>query len=134
MKIYIPLEGASDENIKSDFQPWSFGLKIHDVDGKNYRCGVQKLNNAILPEKSTVSVKPKRIIVTLKKAERSDWKELYFKEDKKPKLDSGKDPMSGLMDMMKNMYEEGDDEMKRTIAQAWSEAHAGKKPGMKRGF
>jgi calcyclin binding protein len=25
------------------------------------------------------------------------------------------------MDLMKNMYETGDDEMKRTIAKAWSE-------------
>ena len=30
-----------------------------------------------------------------------------------------KDPQAGLMDLMKNMYQEGDDEMKRTIAQAW---------------
>jgi calcyclin binding protein len=29
------------------------------------------------------------------------------------------DPQAGLMNMMKKLYEEGDDEMKRTIAQAW---------------
>jgi len=26
------------------------------------------------------------------------------------------------MELMKNMYEEGDDEMKRTIAKAWTES------------
>ena len=31
------------------------------------------------------------------------------------------DPSAGLMDMMKKMYQEGDDEMKRTIAKAWTE-------------
>ena len=38
-----------------------------------------------------------------------------------PKPDTSKDPGAGLMDMMKKMYEEGDDEMKRTIAKAWTE-------------
>ena len=38
-----------------------------------------------------------------------------------PKSDASKDPSAGLMDMMKKMYEEGDDEMKRTIAKAWTE-------------
>lgn len=37
-----------------------------------------------------------------------------------PKKDA--DPQAGLMDMMKKMYEEGDDEMKRTIAKAWTES------------
>lgn len=135
VKIYVSVEGASEEQVTSEFRPWSFNVKVHDVGGKNYRCGIQKLNKAIAPDKSSVSVKPKRLVVTLKKADNDNWTDLYFKEDKvKPKLDSNKDPMSGLMDMMKNMYEEGDDEMKRTIAKAWSEAHAGKNPGMKRSF
>jgi calcyclin binding protein len=30
--------------------------------------------------------------------------------------EKSKDPQAGLMDMMKKMYEEGDDNMKRTIA------------------
>ncbi|RCV30696.1 hypothetical protein SETIT_6G116000v2 [Setaria italica] len=29
-------------------------------------------------------------------------------------MDKEKDPMSGIMDLMKNMYEEGDEDMKRT--------------------
>jgi calcyclin binding protein len=39
-----------------------------------------------------------------------------------PKMDEGKDPGDSLMQMMKNMYETGDDEMKRTIAKAWTES------------
>ncbi|RWR97408.1 calcyclin-binding protein [Cinnamomum micranthum f. kanehirae] len=41
-------------------------------------------------------------------------------------LDKEKDPMAGIMDLMKNMYEDGDEEMKRTIAKAWSDARSGK--------
>ena len=32
------------------------------------------------------------------------------------------DPQANIMNMMKNMYDEGDDEMKRTIAKAWTES------------
>ena len=38
------------------------------------------------------------------------------------KPDDNADPSAGLMTMMKQMYEEGDDEMKRTIAKAWTES------------
>lgn len=31
-----------------------------------------------------------------------------------------------VVNNLQNMYEEGDDETKRTIAQAWSDARAGK--------
>lgn len=69
-------------------------------------------------------------------------------------MDKEKDPMSGIMDLMKvnifplsslnqvevmwssttrymdyhlqNMYDEGDEDMKRTIAKAWSDARSGK--------
>nr|CAD7605283.1 unnamed protein product [Timema genevievae] len=44
-------------------------------------------------------------------------------DSKLPKMDgAGEDPSGGLMDMMKHMYETGDDEMKRTIAKAWTES------------
>ena len=39
-----------------------------------------------------------------------------------PKAEDNADPSAGLMNMMKQMYEEGDDEMKRTIAKAWTES------------
>ena len=37
-------------------------------------------------------------------------------------MDESKNPSDSLMEMMKNMYETGDDEMKRTIAKAWTES------------
>lgn len=44
------------------------------------------------------------------------------KEPRIPKLDQSDDPSAGLMDMMRQMYEDGDDDMKRTIAKAWTES------------
>jgi calcyclin binding protein len=40
-----------------------------------------------------------------------------------------KNPEAGLMDLMKKMYEEGDENMKRTIAESWTKARD-KNPGM----
>lgn len=40
------------------------------------------------------------------------------------------DPQASLMNMMKKMYQEGDSDMKRTIAEAWTKSQDGKQPGM----
>lgn len=127
LKIYIPLEDVDQEKIEADFKSMSFDIKIHDVQGKNYRCAVPKLNKEIVSDKCKLTVKPKRVVVTLPKASKGNWLDLHFKEDKfKPNLDKEKDPMAGIMDLMKNMYEDGDEDMKRTIAKAWSDARTGK--------
>ena len=49
-------------------------------------------------------------------------KELKAKEKSAPKIDENADPQDSLMSMMKKMYEEGDDEMKRTISKAFVES------------
>jgi len=38
-----------------------------------------------------------------------------------------KDPSEGLMGLLKQMYDEGDDDMKKTIAKSWTESR--NKPG-----
>ncbi|KAI4343081.1 hypothetical protein MLD38_027624 [Melastoma candidum] len=127
VKIYISLEGVDQEKIEADFKLMSVDIRIHDVNGKNYRCAIPKLNKEIVPDKCKVLVKPTRIVVTLVKALKGNWLDLHFKEEKlKPGLDKEKDPMAGIMDLMKNMYEGGDDQMKRTIAKAWTDARSGK--------
>ena len=49
------------------------------------------------------------------------WTDLTpkFKKDKKA---AAADPTAGIMDMMKQMYDEGDDTMKATIGKAMLEA------------
>lgn len=39
------------------------------------------------------------------------------------------DPSAGIMNLMKKMYDEGDDDMKRTIAKAWTESQDKKAAG-----
>lgn len=65
------------------------------------------------------------VILFLAKANSDHWVDLIKvqKEPKKvPKLDENSDPSTGIMNLMKQMYEEGDDEMKRTIMKAWAES------------
>ncbi|KAF4360190.1 hypothetical protein F8388_000059 [Cannabis sativa] len=127
VKLYISLEGVDQEKLVTEFKPMAFDIKFHDVNGKNYRCAIPKLNKEIVPEKCKVLVKPKRVVLTLIKASKGNWLDLYYKEDKlKPKLDKEQDPMAGIMDLMKNMYEDGDEDMKRTIAKAWTDSRSGK--------
>ena len=41
---------------------------------------------------------------------------------KPSKTDKNEDPGASLMGLMKQMYQDGDDDMKRTIAKAWHES------------
>lgn len=49
--------------------------------------------------------------------------------DRKPSYDENADPGEGLMNMLKKIYSEGDDEMKRTINKAWTESQEKKLKG-----
>ncbi|XP_078431576.1 uncharacterized protein LOC144703303 [Wolffia australiana] len=127
IKIYVSLGGVEQDKVDAVFKPTSVEVKFHGVQGKNYRCAIPKLNKEIEPEKCKVVIKPSRVIITLQKSTKGNWLDLFHKEDKfKPTTDKEKDPMAGIMDLMKNMYEEGDDDMRRTIAKAWSDARSGK--------
>ncbi|CAH8253933.1 unnamed protein product [Arabidopsis lyrata] len=127
VKMYISLEGIDEDKVQAEFKPMSLDIKIHDVQGKNYRCAIPKLHKEIVPEKCKVLVKPKRIVITMFKSFRGNWLDIHHKEDKiKPSLEKEKDPMAGIMGMMKNLYEDGDEEMKKTIAKAWTDARSGK--------
>jgi calcyclin binding protein len=67
------------------------------------------------------------VTLFLAKKNRSRWQHLLYSERKKedsllPQSDPDEDPTSSIMKLMKKMYDEGDDEMKRTLAKSWYEA------------
>ncbi|EHB18062.1 Calcyclin-binding protein [Heterocephalus glaber] len=51
------------------------------------------------------------------------------KEKEKPSYDAETDPSEGLMNVLKKIYEDGDDDMKRTINKAWVESREKKAKG-----
>ncbi|CAH1785454.1 unnamed protein product [Owenia fusiformis] len=129
-KIYATLEKIQSipaENVTCEFQTRSFTLRVKELDGKNYELTVTNLFDDIDPEKSKFRIKTGMVLVQLKKKEEfKTWggttaKEGAIKKPNLPKTDE-EDPSASLMNMMKQMYDDGDDDMKRTIAQAWTQS------------
>eukprot|EP01017_Pseudomicrothorax_dubius_P018141 TRINITY_DN2018_c0_g1_i2.p1 TRINITY_DN2018_c0_g1~~TRINITY_DN2018_c0_g1_i2.p1 ORF type:complete len:214 (-),score=53.59 TRINITY_DN2018_c0_g1_i2:83-724(-) len=126
VKVYILLDGIGEvgkEGVKCDFTERSFDLKIHGYQGKNWRMIIRNLCGDIVPGTSELRLKKNSIVLILKKSGTKYWDSLVYKENAlKPESlgkDKNEDPQQGLMNMMKKLYEEGDEDMKRTIAQAW---------------
>lgn len=64
-------------------------------------------------------MKTNLLSITLTKVNSETWTQLNFKEDKfssKNEKQELSDPNASIMNMMKKMYEEGDENMKKTIA------------------
>ncbi|CAG0902280.1 unnamed protein product [Darwinula stevensoni] len=105
VKIYVSLKDVHqvpDENVTCVFTERSMQLDAKEVD---------------------------QVVVFLAKMSTETWKyitmdEKRTKEPQAPKYEpkEDEDPSSSIMKLMKQMYDDGDDEMKRTIAKAWTEA------------
>lgn len=132
VKLYITLPGVHElppENIKSVFGTRRLELEVTALAGRNHQLLITSLMKDIVPDTSYHKVKTDMVAVFLRKASADKWSDINAlekkaKEPKAPKPDvvDGSDPGSSLMNMMKQLYDEGDDEMKRTIAKAWTEA------------
>lgn len=143
MKIYVTLKNVHSlpkESIICNFTECSMNLQVLGLDNKNYHLPIINLCEKIDIEKSNFKIKTDLIIISLAKKSPGNWShvtgvEKRIKELKKPLVPEGqeddlKDPSSSLMTMMKKMYEEGDEDMKKTIAKAWCESQDKKKiPG-----
>ncbi|CAF0736060.1 unnamed protein product [Rotaria sordida] len=131
VKIYVQnLDGVGDlpaEQVRCSFEDRGFTLEIINLKNVNYLFKRGRLLHDIKPGQSSYKVKKDMVILSLAKADSQNW-ECIFRDEKKapekpvPKMDDSKDPGDSLMQLMKNMYETGDDEMKRTIAKAWTES------------
>lgn len=109
----------------------SFDLTILDLNGKNYRLVKENLEKDIVPEESKMIVKRDKIVVKLKKKKGQysyeTWTSLTSKKSKDEATKSKADPMGGLMDMMKDMYDSGDDKTKAMIGEAMLKSRSGAK-------
>ncbi|GFT21162.1 calcyclin-binding protein [Trichonephila clavipes] len=137
LKIYLTMNGIQNfpaDSVNADFQAKSIEMHILDEGKKiNYVLTVHNLLHPIIPAESYFKVKTDMVVVFLKKTSPVNWQcvtevEKKSKEPKTPKFDKEEDPGASLMTLMKQMYEDGDDDMKRTIAKAWTEARDKKSP------
>ena len=119
------------ENITCDFTSTSFDLKIHNYQGNDYRLVKDNLDKDINPEKSKIIVKSSKIVIKLGKVKGEygsydSWTDLTSKKTKDSKMKSKSDPSAGIMDMMKEMYDSGDDNMKKMIGETMMKQREGK--------
>ncbi|XP_004596335.1 calcyclin-binding protein [Ochotona princeps] len=131
VKIYITLTGVHQvplEDVQVHFTERSFDLLVKNLNGKSYSMIVNNLLKPISVEGSSKKVKTDTVLILCrKKAENTRWDyltqvEKECKEKEKPSYDAEADPSEGLMNVLKKIYEDGDDDMKRTINKAWVES------------
>lgn len=129
--LYIDLPGVGSipkENITCNFTANSFDLIINDLNGKSYRLWKDNLENEVDVDNSKKIVKADKVLVKLakKKSEYGSydyWQALTAKKKKKP--DTKENPAAGIMDMMKEMYETGDDNMRKVIGETMMKQRKG---------
>jgi calcyclin binding protein len=128
-QLVIPdIQGLADAEITFEPSERAFSVVV-DRDGlPNLKLTVSPLYKKIVPASSKYKVKGKTLTILLDKKKKTSWSKLKkgALDAKKPKATpeatAKEDPNSAIMDLMKKMYDEGDDEMKRTIQKAMWEA------------
>lgn len=141
VKFYLTnLKNVQDlpqpDGFEKSFLSRSVKLRVCNLSGKNHVFEIKELAHEIDVEKSYYKVKSDMVVIFLAKSNAGqNWshvtaaeKEKAEKKNEIPKPDDNDDPSKGLMNMMKKMYDEGDDDMKKTIAKAWTESQ-NKGPG-----
>ena len=142
--VYLPLDGIGKHDrtkISCQFTSGSFDLIVSDFEegGANYCLLNDNLEHEIDVSQSKYVIKPNKIIIKLGKVKSGteswshydSWTQLSSKKSKDKNATGGKkkdDPMGGIMDMMKDMYESGDDNMKKVIGEAMYKQRMGQKP------
>ena len=132
--IYIMLSNIGTLNksqINCSFTKTSFDLTISDFDGANYRLLKDNLEHEINPEESKMKIKANKIIIKLQKVKSEygsydSWNELTSKKSKTEAKKKKENPASSIMDLMKDMYDKGDDNMKKMIGETMTKQREGK--------
>ncbi|XP_042213103.1 calcyclin-binding protein-like [Homarus americanus] len=129
MKIYISLknvQGLEKDAITTTFSKRGVQVMVKELDGKNYDLNITNLAKNINPDASYHKVKTDMLVVLLSKSEQGKWtgvtaEDVRASEARKPKMSSD-DPNAGMMDLMKQMYDDGDDKMKQMLNKTWYES------------
>lgn len=137
IKVYLTLKDVHkipSENVEISFTERSFSVLVKELDGKNHQMNILNLLHPINEKDSYKKIKNDMLLIMCKKQSTQKWEcltkaEKQSKDKDKPKVDDNADPSDGLMTMLKKIYDEGDDEMKRTINKAWSESQEKKMKG-----
>lgn len=134
VKLYVELKDVHQlpkEAVTYDVTERSVDIRVSSLDKKIYRLTVNNLCEDVDAEKSHIKIKTDMIVVYLTKLNQKHWSHITSVEKRiseaktplVPELEDNNDPGGNLMDLLKKMYDDADDEMKKSIAQAWAESH-----------
>ena len=129
LTLYVPIEGIHDlsrDQVSCHFTPQSFDLIVKGKE-KSYRLFKENLEHDIDDAKSKFIVKSTKVIVKLAKKKQEYggyeyWSKLVETKQKKSKK---ADPSASIMELMKDMYDQGDDQMKKMIGETMMKQQRG---------
>lgn len=124
VNVYCTVPGLAKSDkakVEVDFSNNSFDLRVSGVGGDSFRLVKTNLDKDIDPEGSKVRVKDGKVVVNLRKLNEYDyWTDLT---SSRPRTTAGPAaPDGGIMNVLGDMYNSGDDKMKRVIGEAWSKS------------
>ena len=136
------VEELSPDMIENDFSEDMVDMRIKDLKGHSYRWCQRiciewayhiGLSHTIVPKESNLKISKKRVVLRLKKTNKNEhWSQLAPEPQRSSthKKDSEEGSAAGLMELMRTMYMDGDDNMKRAIAEAMTKAQSGETPDL----
>lgn len=133
VSVFVDLEdvGTVKDNVRVTFTKSGFDLTVEGLNGKNYRLFKDNLEKDIAPSESTFVVKKNKVVVKLQKVKGEysydHWTNLTSKKKREEVEEKKKDPMGGIMELMKDMYDDGDENMKKIIGEAMMKSQRGEK-------
>jgi calcyclin binding protein len=119
--------------IDCKFGSHNLDLMVQGLDGKNYRLIKDNLEKDVVPDDCKILVKANKIVIKLakKKGEYAyeNWGNLIAKKGRDADAERKKkeNPSDNIMDIMKDMYQDGDDKMKKIIGEAMMKSQSGEK-------
>ena len=132
--LYVPLPGVGSisnkkEQVQCQFEKDSFDLIVHDLNGKSYRLKKTSLEHDIVTTKSKIVIKSDKILVKLAKVKGEygsfDYWSKLTDPKRKEKSTKSSNPAASITELMKDMYESGDDNMRKMIGETMMKQHRG---------
>lgn len=129
--LYVPLPGVGQipkEQVDCQFEKASFDLIVKDLRGKSYRLKKDQLEHDIVVEKSKNIIKSDKIVIKLAKIKGEYGSFDYWSKLTDPKRNDKKskaNPAASITELMKDMYESGDDNMRKMIGETMMKQQRG---------
>ena len=130
VRIYITslpnLKSHAKDKIVLEHTNTSASVAVHDIDGVNYKIKFPKFEHEI--KSCRLSLKSNGFGLTMEKSEeKKNWAELEYKRpifERSEKDKRDKNVHEQFFDMMKSIYDNGDEQAKESVGIPWMQAMA----------